>query len=111
MVGRASWCFKRKGETVSPVLVEEALARAYQEIHGATLTRTLVLAAEDDILVLQVEGDPDPAIESVLRSASRNLPSFLRPERIAWAMRFSRNALGKVKRGPEMAGRGGAEPG
>lgn len=111
VAGRASWCFKRKGETVSPVLVEEALARAYQEIHGATLTRTLVLGAEDDILVLKVEGDPDPAIESALRSASRNLPSFLRPERIAWAKRFSRNALGKVKRGPEMAGREGAEPG
>jgi acyl-CoA synthetase (AMP-forming)/AMP-acid ligase II len=108
VVGRASWCFKRKGETVSPVLVEEALARAFREIHGASLTRTLVLGPEGETLVLQVEGPPDPAIESALDSASRSLPSFLRPERIAWVDRFPRNALGKVVRVSEVPGSRGA---
>ncbi len=108
VVGRASWCFKRKGETVSPVLVEEALARAFREVHGASLTRTLVLGPEGETLVLQVEGPPDPAIESALDSASRSLPSFLRPERIAWVDRFPRNALGKVVRDSEVPGSRGA---
>jgi acyl-CoA synthetase (AMP-forming)/AMP-acid ligase II len=100
VVGRASWCFKRKGETVSPVLVEEALARGFQATQGSVHPPALILGAEGDTLVLRVEGRPDPAIETALRSASLGLPSFLRPERMEWVERFPRNALGKVQRAP-----------
>lgn len=74
-LGRTAWTFKKKGETLSPVWIEEAIW---------TLLR---------------EGAPAPERTRRIEAAIRRLPTFVRPDRILWVPHFPRNALGKVERG------------
>ncbi|TVP42828.1 MAG: long-chain fatty acid--CoA ligase [Gemmatimonadales bacterium] len=99
-VGRRSWCFKKGGETVSPVLVEEALEEAWRARFGRPLPCAFVVGpSAGESLVLTLEHARDRELEAAIRAASGELPSFLRPDRIAWVGALPRNALGKVDRG------------
>jgi acyl-CoA synthetase (AMP-forming)/AMP-acid ligase II len=128
--GRTAWVFKKKGETVSPVWIEDALWAALRKApgtdagseadgHGAEGALTLpadglVLApdatAPSESIVLYVESSPEPNMARWIEAGIRGLPSFVRPDRIIWLPRFPRNALGKVERGALRATRDSAGP-
>jgi acyl-CoA synthetase (AMP-forming)/AMP-acid ligase II len=110
--GRAGWSFKKEGEAVSPVWVEEALLAGVERALGsppADAALTLVVArGEGGGIQLFVEGARTEALEEALGVASREIPSFFRPERTSWVAALPRNALGKVERGRLGSGKGGA---
>ena len=117
--GRTAWTFKKKGETISPQWIEDALwARlaGLSELSGDGVSPELppngpppdglMIAPnrpdshlEAEGLLLLVEGTYDPAWEARLDCAIATLPPFLRPDRVVWVPRFPRNVLGKVERG------------
>jgi acyl-CoA synthetase (AMP-forming)/AMP-acid ligase II len=99
-VGRRSWCFKKGGETVSPVLIEEALEEAWRARFGRPLPCAFVVGpAAGERLMLTLEHARDRELEAAIRTASHDLPSFFRPDCLNWVRALPRNALGKVDRG------------
>jgi acyl-CoA synthetase (AMP-forming)/AMP-acid ligase II len=106
--GRTAWTFKKKGETLSPVWIEEALWAALRgEPQGEGTMQLspdgLVIAPDADAaeegIVLYVEGAPAPELARWIEAGIQGLPSFVRPDRILWLPDFPRNALGKIERG------------
>ncbi|CAN5644683.1 AMP-binding protein [soil metagenome] len=110
-MGRQSWCFKKGGETVSPVLLEEALEEAFSARFGRPLPCAFVIGpAAGESLVLTLEHARDDELEALVRAASLGLPSFLRPDRVTWVQALPQNALGKVDRGAISSERQAAAP-
>jgi long-chain acyl-CoA synthetase len=108
--GRTAWTFKKKGETLSPLWIEDALwaALAAETAEGVAPPAMLkpdglVIAAdsrpETDAILLYVEATPEPALVAGIEAAIGQLPSFVRPDRVFWLPRFPRTVLGKVERG------------
>jgi acyl-CoA synthetase (AMP-forming)/AMP-acid ligase II len=91
--GRASWCFKWQGETLSPLLLEEALRDAEPE-----LPEFVVVQGEGGAPELWVESAERGKIREAFERASGTLPPFLRPHALRWTEALPRNALGKVSR-------------
>ncbi len=106
-VGRRSWCFKRGGETVSPVLVEEAIRGALRA-GGLPEEPSFVVAPDPDgVPVLVVEGPASAALDAELLRAAASVPTHFRPLRIHRVPGLPRNALGKIERGAIVVSRVG----
>lgn len=107
-MGRAAWAFKKKGETLSPLWIEDALWVALLKTMGRCLDAPmlqpdgLVLAPDPsraEALVLYVEAAAKPDWTAALDAAILTLPAFVRPDRVVWVPHFPRTVLGKVERG------------
>jgi len=91
--GRASWCFKWQGETLSPILLEEALRDAEPR-----LPEFVVLQGEDGAPILWVESSESEEVRAAFLRAQSALPAFFQPRALRWTEALPRNALGKVSR-------------
>lgn len=99
-LGRRGWSFKKGGERISPVLVEEALVLALEErgFDPADLPALVLTKGASERVELLVEGVRDEALEEAIHGAFPSLPSFFRPDAMRWIAAFPRNALGKIER-------------
>ena len=99
--GRRSWSFKRRGEMISPALVETTIRRCWGGSSAAVAPPQVVVGpAPRDGLILLVEGREGDMGEErrELVRALESLPTLFRPSEIRWVGRFPRNALGKIER-------------
>ncbi len=107
-LGRRGWSFKKGGERISPVLVEEVLVLALEErgFDPVDLPALVLTKGAGEGVELLVEGARNEVLERAIHDAFPSLPSFFRPDALRWIAAFPRNALGKIERSPLGEGRG-----